>query len=168
VIASSSDGIWIDLKNKKELDLDEFHNITAIRFLLYDEEDKSFYVMCNRKNGIIGFFLFKFSESDPKKYKYLTMWRNQLDIDDASMSICRGTGKDGAFKELIISYKTIYINTFTVVTKDLSEDSDNIGVLSKHESFQLWEARVSGLLLVDSKDFLSFSRAGINILALGE
>lgn len=87
------------------------------------------------------------------------------------MAISRGTGKNGQpFKELIISFKTIFINTFTVITKDLSDDADedNIGILSKHECFQLWEARVSGLLLHDSKDFLSFSRAGINVLALGK
>lgn len=167
-MASSTDGQYIDIKRKKEVDLDELHNIRDIRHILYDEEDKMFYFLCGKKNGIIGFFLVSFNESDPHDYKYLTMWRHQLDIDDAHMAISRGTDKDGPFKELIISYKTIYINTFTVVTKDLSDDSDNIGVLSKHESFQLWESNISGMLLTDSKDFLSFSKAGINILALGQ
>jgi hypothetical protein len=147
------------------------HDITDIKFILYDEEDKRFYVLCNRKAGVIGFFLFQFSEKDPKDFKYLTMWRHQLDIDDATMAISRGSdkrsGEDGAFKELIISYKTIYINTFNVVIKDLSDNNENIGVLAKHEAFQLWESGCSGLLLTDSKDFLSFSKSGINILALG-
>lgn len=55
------------------------------------------------------------------------------------MAISRGTdnrdGEERAFKELIISYKTIYINTFTVVIKDLSDNSENIGILAKHEAF---------------------------------
>ena len=100
------------------------------------------------------------------------MWRHQLDIDDANMAISRGTDnrtrKTKNFKELIISYKTIYINTFTVVIKDLSDNSENIGILAKHEAFQLWESKAFGMLLNDSKDFLSISKSGINILALGQ
>jgi len=160
-MASNTDGQYIDIKRKKEVDLDELHNIRDIRHILYDEEDKMFYFLCGKKNGIIGFFLVSFNESDPHDYKYLTMWRHQLDIDDAHMAISRGTDKDGPFKELIISYKTIYINTFTVVTKDLSDDSDNIGVLSKHESFQLWESECNGILLNANKDFVSFNKSGM-------
>lgn len=66
------------------------------------------------------------------------MWRHQLDIGDANMAISRGTddrsGEKRAFKELIISYKTIFINTFTVVVKDLSDNAENIGILMKHEA----------------------------------
>jgi hypothetical protein len=40
-------------------------------------------------------------------------------------------------------------------------------VLLKHESFQLWESTVSSLLLNVRKDLLSFSKAGINVIALG-
>lgn len=139
MVASQSDGIFIDTKNNKEVDLDEIHDIRDIKDILYDEEDKMFYVLCNRKAGVIGFFLFQFSQDDPNVYTYLTMWRHQLDIDDANMAISRGSdkrsGEDGAFKELIISYKTIFINTFTVVIKDLSDNRDNIGILAKHEAF---------------------------------
>jgi hypothetical protein len=39
--------------------------------------------------------------------------------------------------------------------------------LHKHEAFQLWESQVSGVLLVKSKEFLSLSKTGINVLALG-
>ena len=121
------------------MDIDNQHNIKDIRFVLHDKEDKLFYVICNRKNGVIGFFLFSFSEDNPHNFTYLTMWRHQLDIDDANMAISRGSDNRGgyknAFKELIISYKTIYINTFTVVVKDLSDNSGSIGILAKHECF---------------------------------
>jgi hypothetical protein len=134
IIASSTDGLFIDIKKKREYDIDAKYDIKDIKFILYDEEDKMFYILCNRKSGIIGFFLFKIAEMDPSKVTYLTSWRHQLEIDDANIAISRGTDKDGPFKEMIVSYKTIYINTFTVVTKDLSDDSNNIGILSKHES----------------------------------
>lgn len=39
------------MKKKKELDIDETHKITDIRYLLYDEEEENFYIMCNRKEG---------------------------------------------------------------------------------------------------------------------
>jgi hypothetical protein len=93
--------------------------------------------MCaNKKKGIIGFYLIKFSAIDPRNYNFLTSWNNNLDIDNLNMFLSRGDSKDGSkFKELIISYKTIFINTYTVVTKDLCGDADSIGLLNQHESF---------------------------------
>ena len=76
VLASQTDGLWIDMPNKKEIDLDDKYEIMDIRFLLYDEEEKVFYVLCNRKAGVIGFFLLQFSQDDPGKFRYLTMWRH--------------------------------------------------------------------------------------------
>lgn len=39
--------------------------------------------------------------------------------------------------------------------------------MARHETFQLWESKVSGLLVTHSKDFLTFSKTGINVVALG-
>ena len=81
---------------KIEVDVDAIHLVRDIRFVLYDQEDKQFYILCNKKDGSTGFFLFKFSEIDPEDYKYLTMWRHQLDIGDANMAISRGSdNRDG-------------------------------------------------------------------------
>jgi hypothetical protein len=88
-----------------------------------------------------------------------------LNIGDANMQIMRGQDEKRVYKELVISYKTIYINTFNVVISDLSAETNN--VLLKHEAFQLWESSVSSILLSVSKDLLSFSKSGINVLALG-
>jgi hypothetical protein len=116
----------------------------------------------------MGFYLIKFNKEDPTKKVDLTMWRNMLDIGDANMYISRGTNKNGDYKELICGSKTISINTYNTVVLDLSSD-ENRGrqTLQRHEAFQLWESPIAGLLLEHSKDFLTFSRAGINILALG-
>lgn len=93
--------------------------------------------MSNKKNGFIGFFLIKFAESDPMNFTDLTMWKHRLDIDNCNLFILRGhdhsTGK--FFKELIISYKTILINTYNVVVQDISGPVDKRATLYIHESF---------------------------------
>ena len=97
------------------------------------------------------------------------MWKHRLDIDNANLFILRGkdpiTGK--YFKELVVSYKTIYINTYMVCVQDISGPDKLRATLYKHESFQLWESKISGLMLPRNKDFVSLSKTGINVLALG-
>ena len=50
---------------------------------------------------------------------------------------------------------------------DLAGDEDKRATLFRHESFQLWESQVFGMNLSFSKDFISLSKAGMNVLALG-
>jgi hypothetical protein len=97
------------------------------------------------------------------------MVRHNLEIDNVNMFISRGKKNGETFKELIVCFKTIYINTYTVVSYDISdiENTKEAVILHKHEAFQLWEAEVCGHLLKHSLDFMSFSKSGINILALG-
>jgi hypothetical protein len=97
------------------------------------------------------------------------MWRHNLDIGDANMYISRGTNELGDYKELICGYKTIGINTYNTVVLDIATTDHERGrqTLQRHEAFQLWESPISGLLLEQSKDYLTFSRAGINVLGLG-
>jgi hypothetical protein len=74
------------------------------------------------RQGVTGFFLIRFSQDDPSYYRVITAWRNNLNIGDSSMFISRGLTKDGlAFKELVVGYKTISINTYNTVVLDLSE-----------------------------------------------
>jgi len=75
-----------------------------------------------------------------------------------------GTGK--SYKELVVSYKTIYINTYNVTVMDISADI-NEATLFRHESFQLWESDARGLLLTKNKDFVTLSKSGLCVLALG-
>jgi hypothetical protein len=49
---------------------------------------------------------------------------------------------------------------------DISQDKGQT-TLFRHESFQLWESEVRGLILSKKKDFITMSKAGLNILALG-
>lgn len=96
------------------------------------------------------------------------MWKHNLDIDNANMYISKGNNESKQYRELIIGYKTIFINTYTVVCKDLSDIENEAAVLYKHEAFQLWESTASGLLTSFNKDYISFTKDGMNVLALGE
>jgi hypothetical protein len=40
-------------------------------------------------------------------------------------------------------------------------------MIFKHESFLLWELRVTGLFLNKNQDFIIFSKKGMSVLALG-
>lgn len=103
MLASDNDGIYINTETNIELDLDETFGIQNVRFCLYDEEEKSFYMICNRREKylpgaydedgnqikifVIGFYLVKFQEDYPLKFVFLTTWRHNLEIDDVNMYI---------------------------------------------------------------------------------
>lgn len=120
VVASVQDGIWVNTVTKREVDLDVVFQISDIRCIVYDSEEDVFYLLANRFREGIGFFLIRFDAQDPAKYNFLTTWKQNLDVDNVNMNLSRGVEKNGTpFKELIISYKTIFINTYTVVTQNL-------------------------------------------------
>jgi hypothetical protein len=53
----------------------------------------------------------------PKNYKFLIMWKNKLDIGDASIYIFKSKER---YKELILSFKTIFINAYNVFVMDIT------------------------------------------------
>lgn len=84
------------------------------------------------------------------------------------MFLSRGLTLDGmAFKELIVGYKTISINTYNTVVLDLSEGNGGRQTLHRYEANHLWESKISGLLIESCKDYITFSKDGVNIIALG-
>ena len=70
-------------------------------------------------------------------------------------------------KELVVSYKSIFINTYNVLVYDLSLAADKRATLYIHESFQLWEDSISGMILGKNKDFVNLTKSGIKVLNLG-
>lgn len=116
VIASDNQSFYINTKSGQEIDLDSKFGVTNVKQVVCEVEDGQFYFVANKYNGIIGFFLIKFSITDPNDFKFITMWRQKLEISNVSLNFLRGNDKEsGRFKELIIAYKTIYINTYTVI-----------------------------------------------------
>lgn len=86
---------------------------------------------------------------------------NKLDIADANMFVLRN--EQYGYRELIVSYKTMYINTFNCMVVDLSDKL----IIFRHESFQLWESKVKGFLTTAASDFVILSKDGICIIGLG-
>ena len=77
-----------------------------------------FYALANKYHDKIGLALVRFDESNPFLHKYILNVNTKLEIDNADVSIM--INKERNLKELIISYKTIYLNTFTIFVIDLS------------------------------------------------
>ena len=48
IVASQDDGIYYNFKNKKFVDLDEKYDITNIKEIIYDHEEKVFYLLANK------------------------------------------------------------------------------------------------------------------------
>lgn len=66
----------------------------------------------------------------------MTSWRHNLEIGDANIFILRGQDqRSGQYKELIVSYKTIYINTYNIVLTDLTEIDDKSNTIFRFEPF---------------------------------
>ena len=136
-LASMNDALWYSEHNHEEVDIDLLLEIDIIKCLIFDEEDNEFYILSNKKKGLIGFFLTTFHEGNPYDHTDLTMIKNRLDIDSVNLFILRGQDPitKSYYKELVISYKTIYINTYNVVVQDITGPVDKRSTLYIHESF---------------------------------
>ena len=104
--------------DQPEVDLDTFFNMGLMKEIIHDEEDKVFYILANKYDEKLGFFLLRMNDSDPSDHKFLTKWKNKLELGDADLFVLRDYEK--GYKELVISYKTIYINTYNIMIYDIS------------------------------------------------
>lgn len=78
--------------------------------------------------------------------------------------------KEQNYKEIIVCYKTIYINTYNINVIDISQIKGTTQmphIIFRHRSFQLWESGITGLLLTKNNDLVTISRDGISVSALG-
>ena len=98
--------------------MDEIFNLEVVRDMIYDEEDQMYYMLANKYDGKLGQFVVRFDEDDPKKFQFLLRVKNKLDIGDSSIYVHRNPQKKT--KELIIGFKTIYLNTYTILVFDIS------------------------------------------------
>lgn len=97
ITASPQDGIYLDISDKrncKEIDLDEEYNIGCMKEIIYDHEDTVFYILANKFEEKLGFFIIRVNAKDPKKHKFLTRWKNKLDIGDANIFVLRHANRD--------------------------------------------------------------------------
>ena len=115
------DGIFLNHKTKQCFNLDDMYRVQAIKEIIHDEEDRCFYLLANKFDEKLGIFLVKFDENDPNKFQFFFKWKNKLDIADADIAVIRN--EQTKTKELLVSYKTIYINTYNVKVVDISRST---------------------------------------------
>ena len=48
IIASKSDGLYCNLRDKEQMDLDQLYDISSIKEIIYDHEENIFYILANR------------------------------------------------------------------------------------------------------------------------
>lgn len=64
---------------------------------------------------------------------------------------------------IIMSFKTIYENTYTI----MAIDTESCKVIFKHMNYQLWESPVSGFLSTYLNDFIVLNKDGMSFVKLG-
>lgn len=111
IIASQDDGIYYNHSTRSFKDLDDKFKISNIKEIIHDHEEGAFYILANKYHEKLGLFLIKFDEHKPMNHKFILKWKNKLDIADADVNIIR---EGGIFKELVVSFKTIFMNTYCV------------------------------------------------------
>jgi hypothetical protein len=122
----------LNIATKEEANFNVEFKIEMIKEIIYDAEEQNFMILANKFDEKLGFFICKMSEKDPEDIKFLIKWKNKLDIGDTTMYILRNFNT--GLKELIVSFKTIYINTYNVVCMDISVDDEHL-MIFRHESF---------------------------------
>ena len=129
-------------------------------------------MLANKTRGKLGVYLLRM---DAKQHmvinsstgkpelsgEFIINMTNKLNMGDANMFILSNDRL--GYRELILSYKTIFINTFNCSVIDLCDKT----IIFRHESFQLWESKITGLLTTATHDFVTLSKDGIAIIALG-
>lgn len=120
IVTSTMDILYVDMKKKLEIDFDDQEEISCIQNILAD--DKHFYVLANKKQQRLGYYLFSVEIDNPTKEPvYLINWNNKLDIGNCDIQILteKDKKKGTVSKYIVVSYKCIGINTFNVFVIDL-------------------------------------------------
>ena len=144
IVNSSQDVLYVDIEEKLEIDLDEREKISIILNIVKSSDDEHFYIMANKKNEMLGYYLFDVSINHPlEESRYLINWNNKLNISDVDMqmleedyifdpnetkSFVNNTRRNHTLDDddpnkksdsIVISYKAIGINTYNVFVIDL-------------------------------------------------
>lgn len=118
-------------------------------------QDGFFYILANKRKGLLGYYLARLDQRDPLKYKdnenrlFIINSSNRLDIGDSNITILNSNQQ----KLLIVSYKSILINTFRIFIIDCR----NGQILSIHESFCLWESKIMSFMNTTTQDYILLS-----------
>ena len=54
-------------------------------------DHENFYILANKLNDKLGYYILKINQQDPFKYCFLINWSRKLDINDGDLSIMKET-----------------------------------------------------------------------------
>lgn len=84
IVTSSMDILYVDMTKHLEIDLDDREEVSSIQNIITG--DKHFYVLANKKEARLGYYLFSVSIDDPdEESDYLINWTNKLDIGNCDL-----------------------------------------------------------------------------------
>jgi hypothetical protein len=75
------------------------------------------YILANKHDEKLGVYLLNINGFRPYVHKFLVKWTNKLDIADTNIYILRN--HERKYKEIVICYKTIFINIFNIMVLDI-------------------------------------------------
>ena len=91
IITSAADILYVDIKQKLEIDIDDREGISQIQNIIADNDN--FYVLANKRNSKLGYFLLTVSIDQPhKESSYLINWSNKLDIGNCDLHMMEEHG----------------------------------------------------------------------------
>ena len=189
VACEQFDSLFLDVNTRNELYFDNLVNINEIQACKF--YNSKFYILANRVERQRGIYLIEVDENDIEqnvltkdKIKYIFKDPNYLNISDADINIL-GNQNEGSVdssllsyseqdQQLVVSYKSIYVNTYTVIVIKVSSAEEekekdshcrSSRIVFLHESLHIWESQVKGYLLT-SHDFIILTQDGIKALSL--
>lgn len=129
IVTTPDNALYCEMGKPKEtqIDLDKREEVALIQNISVSEDDSQFFVLANKKEQKLGYYLFIVRLDDPEakkrpkgKAEYLIAWENKLDIGNCDVAMLVETDADKKRREsVVVSYKCIGINTFNVFVFDL-------------------------------------------------
>ena len=104
----------VNLQENICYDLDEHYDIKVIQRISYEHRsNKAFYVCANMHQDRLGFYVLKINEDDPYGGVFMIKLPNRLNFGDVNITFINDPEKQ--YEEVVISYKTAYINTYNIL-----------------------------------------------------
>jgi hypothetical protein len=161
IVCSVNDILFMDLNKGYELDIDKKENVGDILNIIC--QGKYFYVMANKKDDILGYYLFIINIDDPEgDYVYLINWKNKCNIRQVDLKFLQHNASGKENKLLAVSYAAEGLNTYNVFVFDIKREL----ILYWFEAFHLFESPIRGFLL-KTMDYLIYSKEGCQVINIG-
>ena len=91
MVASFNDVLYINFAQDVEYDIDEHFQISNIRSIIYSTEEQKYYLLANKCQELIGYYVIELEESELNQSilcpNFLMNHKSKLDIGDADLHL---------------------------------------------------------------------------------